>query len=150
MLSYVNEEPGRVNDVDALLGEASRGQIVIITSVLSVAEVAFSAAERTGKALDPVAEAKIDKLWAPVGPIRLVEFHVLIAEKAKALRRSGLSVPDMPRLTSVDAMHLATAQHEKVLVCHTYEPRLTKWAGLAGVAVSVPLPTQPTLGLPPA
>ena len=43
LLAYVGNEPGRADIVEALLDEARRGVIEIITSVLSIAEVAFGA-----------------------------------------------------------------------------------------------------------
>jgi predicted nucleic acid-binding protein len=146
MLSYINRDKDRIGDLDALLAEAARNEVVIISSVLSVAEVAFAAVERTGKALDDKQVERIDKLWAPIGQIRLVEFHVLIAEGARDIQRLG--VPEgWTGLRSIDAMHLATARQEGVDAFHTYEPKLLKWAAKVGYPIIEPFATQPLLGL---
>ena len=46
LLAYLGNETGRAEIVEALLDEARRSEIEIITSVLSIAEVAFGAQER--------------------------------------------------------------------------------------------------------
>jgi predicted nucleic acid-binding protein len=148
MLSYINQDPGRINHLDALLAEAARGELTILTSVLSVAEVAFAAVERTGKALDDQQLERIDKLWAPAGQVRLVEFHVLIAEGAREIQRLG--VPNgWTGLRSIDAMHLATARQAEVDAFQSYEPKLVKWAPVVGYVIEEPEAMQPLLGLPP-
>ena len=146
MLSYVNKDEDRIGDLDAMLAEAARNEISIITSVLSVAEVAFAAVERTGQALDDEQVERIDKLWAPIGHIRLVEFHVLIAERARNIQRLGVS-EGWTGLRSIDAMHLATAYQESVDAFHTYDPKLTRWAVKVGYSITEPLATRPLLGL---
>lgn len=42
-LAYVGNEQGRADTVQALLDEARRDEIEIVTSVLSIAEVAYGA-----------------------------------------------------------------------------------------------------------
>ena len=44
-LAYVGNEQGRADTVQALLDEARRDEIEIVTSVLSIAEVAYGAHE---------------------------------------------------------------------------------------------------------
>ena len=149
-LSWVNGDADRIADLDAMLAEAARGEITLVSSVLSVAEVAFAASERTGRVLDDDELRKIDTLWAPVGQIKLIEFQVLIAEEARTIQRLG--IPDgLVGLRSVDAMHLATARLESVDAFHTYDgklKRLAPWATKVGFPIAEPLPTQPALGLP--
>jgi hypothetical protein len=55
----------------------------------------------------------------------------------------------LPRLASVDIMHMATAQQEKVDGCHSCEPKWAKWSELIGLPISEPEPMRPLLGLPP-
>lgn len=145
-LSYINAISDRLRDIEAILEQARRGEIQIITSVISVAEVAFAASEQQSRALDSDTEERIDALWALGSPVQLVDVHLLIAEKAKALQRAG--VPQAwTGLRSCDAMHLATAQHEEVQEMHTYEPRLERYAAAIGRPVRRPIAAQPLLGL---
>ncbi len=83
-LSYINGIPARLPDLDALLERSGR-DFQIITSVISIVEVAFGKAEQDGGVLDPDIERKIDVLWTPDSPIRLVEFYPHIAHGAKPL-----------------------------------------------------------------
>ena len=62
LLAYLGNETGHAEIVQALLDEARRSEIEIITSVLSIAEVAFGAQERDA-GLTPEGEAQIDTLY---------------------------------------------------------------------------------------
>lgn len=145
-LSYINELPDRLPDIEALLDEAKRGEIQIITSTVSVAEVAFGAAEQDARALDPAVAERIDSLWALGSPVQLVDLHLLITEEAKALRRTG--VPQgWTGLRTADALHLATAKHEAVDELNTYSKDLRRYATAIGRPIRPPVATQPQLGL---
>jgi predicted nucleic acid-binding protein len=147
-MAYINEVPDRVAEVEAMLAEARRGEIQIITSVLTIAEVALAESEILGRALDPAIEAKIDALWAPGSPVQLVEAHQIIAEKARELQRNG-ATQGWTGLRSMDAMHLATAQHEGVDEVHTYDSKWPKYAPAIGCPISRPFASTPQLGLGP-
>ncbi|MBA2514595.1 MAG: type II toxin-antitoxin system VapC family toxin [Solirubrobacterales bacterium] len=125
-LSYVNEDEGRVGDISSLLEGARKQEIELVTSTVSIVEVAFGAAERKQSALSEEMEAKINKLWEAASPVTMVEFHVLIAEAAKRMMRSG--IPEGWSLKPMDAVHLATAQRLGVDELHTYDDPLKKWA----------------------
>jgi PIN domain nuclease of toxin-antitoxin system len=59
-LAYVSNEIGRAGVVEELPRLAERQELVIITSTLSIAEVAFGAQEKIQGALDQSVEARID------------------------------------------------------------------------------------------
>ena len=61
-LSYVNGEQERLPTIDALLEESRNGEFTIVTSTLSITEVAFAEMEKTQRALDPQVEQAIDAL----------------------------------------------------------------------------------------
>jgi predicted nucleic acid-binding protein len=146
-LVYVNaDDPVRLKNVEEMLDDAARGEILLITSVISVAEVAFGALERTARALDPSIEERIDTLWAPIGPIRLVECHLLITEDARDIQRSGVG-DGWTGLKGADAIHLATAQRQGVDEINTYDPGWPKWSPKVGIPIREPLSAKPTLGL---
>jgi predicted nucleic acid-binding protein len=105
-LAWVKEEPGRVGHVDALMDEETAGRLKIITSVLSITEVALAAAGKDPNALNADFLKKIDALWLPPSPVTLAEFHRLIAADARDLIRK--SAGRLPTLKPPDAIHLST------------------------------------------
>jgi predicted nucleic acid-binding protein len=117
-LSYINGIAERLPNIEALL-EKSGTDLQIITSSISVVEVAFGKAEQDGKALDAEIEARINALWSPESPVRLVEFYPMIAEGAKTLLRE--SIARGWKLKPMDAIHLSTARQERVTDFHTYD-----------------------------
>jgi predicted nucleic acid-binding protein len=142
-LSYVNEYPDRVGDIESLLAEAERDEVELVTSTASIVEVAFGATEQQGRALDAETELKINSLWEPAAPVKLVEFHRLIAQEAQALMRSG--IPEGWSLKPMDAIHLCTARRMNADAFHTYDDKLDKWSARVGFPVVRPNPTSPQL-----
>jgi predicted nucleic acid-binding protein len=139
-LSYIEETPNRLPDIDGLLENAEKGKIEIITSTITIVEVAYAKTEREEGLLDPNVERKIEKLWIPPSPIRLVEFHKVIADKAKELIRRSLSLG--LSLKPMDAIHLATAQDMNANGFHTYDDKLTRFEQLVNFKIDRPLITQ--------
>lgn len=142
-LSYVEEQENRLPDIDSFLTQAKKGEIEIVTSTLSMVEVAYAPIERTGEQLEPQEERQIEKLWRPDSPVTLVEFHPLIAYDAKRLIRLGL--PRGWSLKPNDAIHLATAERMSVDAVHTYDSALGKYGELIGRPVEKPESDQPSL-----
>lgn len=145
-LSLIEGTKDRLPIIDAILDDCQNGRIEICTSVLSITEVAFGKAEKDGKAIDPSTEEKIDKLWTPPSPIKVIEFHELMAYDAKALIRKGLR-SDW-RLKSADAIHLVTAKRMGVAEFHTYDSKLMRYAPDLGFTIREP-DTDRKLLLPP-
>ena len=132
-LSYVEREARRLPDIEALLGRANNGDVEIVTSVATITEVAYAATERQQRALDLAVEQEIDKLWTPPSPIRLVEFHQLIAMEARSLVRFAME--RTLQLKPYDAIHLSTAKYMRADRLETYDDKLqtfTGWAGCSG------------------
>lgn len=150
-LSYVNGVPDRLQHLDAFMNKSGNG-FQLVTSVLSIAEVAFAANERDTVTLDPDIEAKIAKLWEAGSPIKLVELYELIAYRAQKLMRAA--IPHKWKLRPADAIHLATADQLKVSEFHTYDEGLDKYAVLTETKFPIirPISPQPLLLLlnPPA
>ena len=147
-LSYVNDYPGRMPTLDALLDSAARGGIKIYTSALSQVEVAFAASEQKRRVLDPREEQKIDALWSDLDVVEVVEYHNGIGRQARALIREG--VTRGWSLKPLDAIHLATAQWLvssgfAVDEFHTYDGGLEKYAALVGFRICEPYTPQPKM-----
>jgi len=135
-LAWINGEPGRVGVVDALLNSARAGDFEIITSVISITEVALAATEKQSGALSPAILATIDNLWEPPSRVKLVEVHRLIAVDARNLMRQA--TPEGLVLRPPDAIHLCTAPRAGCDEFLTYDPKLHKYAGRIGLPVREP------------
>jgi predicted nucleic acid-binding protein len=146
-LAAVNGDPARLPHIEAMLDAASKGDIVILTSTLSKVEVAFGASEQLHKVLDPAVEEKIEQLWDTGSPVKVVEFHEVLADDARRLIRHA--VEKGWSLRPADAVHLATAMRHKATCFHTYDTRLPKFTGVIGIAVEEPISSAPMLPLPP-
>ena len=145
-LRYINESPEDKRVLDWLLEQSSyrMGDIEIITSAISLAEVAFAIVEQTKQALDEDVERQIDYLWADHSAITIVEFYPQIAIEARSLIRMG--IPRGWSLTPLDAVHLATARRLQATEFHTYDTRLFRYSDDVGFPVKEPYVPG---GLPP-
>ena len=118
-----------------------------MTSVLSIAEVAFGAHERD-HGLTEAGEEDIDQLWTPALPVTLADVSQAVTRNARTMiretRNQGLS-----GLRGADAVHLATAQMFGCDEIFTYEAekRRTQWQRITGIAVSEPVTNKPQLDL---
>lgn len=144
-LSYINQLADRVPDIDALLDAAQKGEVQILTSTLSIVEVAFGAQEQfNDQEVAAEVEDDIEKLWLSPSPIKMVEFSPIVARDARSLIRTARG--QGWGLKPADAIHLATAQQLKVQKFHTYEKsKLDKYGPLCGFDVEEPRATQPQL-----
>ena len=151
-LSFINQDPRWLPTLETLIDDArTAGTIEIVTSVLSIAEVAFAAAERLERALDAREEARIENLWRSRG-IALVEVNERVARLAREIRRDDLVRGRTGGRRTPDILHLATARLMAVQDMHTTEPDLHKYSNLWGFPVRGPYSTAPRLpglaGLP--
>lgn len=119
-LAYVNGDADRIDLLRQLLDEAREGRFELFTSMVSVTEVAYGRAEQEQGAPDEGVLNQIGELWLAGSPVRLVEFHRLIAETAREFVRE-IRLEESERLTPLDAVHLATARHLGVSEFHTYD-----------------------------
>jgi predicted nucleic acid-binding protein len=139
-LSYVNGLPDRLPTIETLLTLARVGaRVEIVTSTLSITEVAFAHAEQSRGRPDPVIEQILDSLWSDA-VLRLAQLTVPIARAARQPVRASLQTA--PRLKPPDAFHLATAERLDVTEFHTYDADLHRYAGRFGFPIHVP--TAPT------
>lgn len=124
-LHYIEGDPTWLSTLDVLLDNASNGRgLVIFTSSISITEVAFAKAEKSGAALDPFVEEAIDAMWNDRSAVKLVEFNEIIAREARTLQRRALV--SGRSLKPMDAIHLATAANRRVDQFHTTDLALQK------------------------
>lgn len=129
--------PDRTRIMVDVFDAAENGRLRLATSMLSEAEVAFADYEKRHAQLDPQVEAKIEKLWHPASPIRLVEVHETIIREARSLLRDAAS-RGLSMGGSSDMVHLATALREGADYLMTYDERLRRWNGRLGITVMQP------------
>lgn len=144
LLAYVGDEEGRADIVQTLLHEARRGEIEIVTSVLSIAEVAFGALERDN-GLTEEGEARIEELWTPASPIQLADVTQALTRQARTLIRKAKS--EGYGIQGADGIHLASAIMFRCAPFFTYEAeaRRTRWAQLTEIEVAEPYTNRPQL-----
>ena len=105
--------------------KCENNHVIIYTSILSVVEVSFSRKdEQHAQNLSHQVEDAINELWAPNSKIRKVEFHDLIALRAKEIMRSAIEMGWS--IKPADAIHLSTAKSIRADEFHTYDIKLNK------------------------
>jgi len=145
LLSYVSDAPERADVVQSLLEDAEDGKVHLLTSNLSIAEVAYIASDQEpGHGTDD--EATIDELWTPDSPVKLAEFSRLVAHRARSIIRKSRD-NETARVRSADAVHLATAEINECDRFYNYEgeSRRNGWDALIPADVSEPYVDAPRL-----
>jgi predicted nucleic acid-binding protein len=135
-LSEINANPDRVPVIETILDDCDQGKAEIYTSILSIAEVAYSETEKNSNALDEETRKKIDKFWLPPSPIKMIEIGEPILWEAQDLIRTALK--DGKSLKPADAIHLATAKRLSIDAVHTYDEKMKSCAGLIRFSIVEP------------
>lgn len=136
-LSYMNDEPDRADTLDDLLADSKdrRSPLKIVTSAISMVEVAYAASEKDDQ-LASTALDDIDALWQDTQAVSLIEFYPEIGRAARDLIRQAMFRGWS--LQAADSIHLATAQEIGAIEFHTYDGRLIKYGPLIGMTVGEP------------
>lgn len=143
-LSYIDGTPDRLPHIEAILEEARRGHVEIVTSTASITEVAYGSVEMDRRALDPAIQAKIEGLWAPASPVRLSEVSVLVVEGARSIMRDAIPTgTHVPK--PMDAVHLSTARRLGVDEFQSYDGPLRRAARRIGLTSNEPSTASPLL-----
>lgn len=147
-LAYINGEADRLPILDALIMALRRtNDVEVLTSVLSIAEVAFGQEEQGTAGLDATTLERIDALWHDTSIVKLVDVFPTIAYEARRLKREARARGWS--LREPDAIHLATARLMQVSEFLTYDDKLYRYEPLVGFPVREPYVTQPALPLEP-
>ena len=145
LIAYVGNEENRVDTVHSILDDARDSKIKLLTSVLSITEVAYVATE-SRETLSSDDDIAIDQLWTPASPITLVDFSETVARVARSVIRKAKS-KRIRSVGSADAIHLATAALQDCDRFYTYEneARRKGWNRLVRSDVSEPFTDRPRL-----
>jgi len=150
-LAYLNKEPNRAELIQAVWDEVAEDDdpnSKIITSVVTITEVAHADYEKTGKKLDPKVEKILDAMWHDRS-VLIIEASPDVMFLARNLMRQV--TPTGSVLKPMDAIQLATAQwlHQvnglTISAFHTYDSRLQQYSALIGITITEPRPVQPRL-----
>jgi predicted nucleic acid-binding protein len=144
-ISYLNNDPERLPMLEAILetmGSSKNDRIV--TSVVTKVEVAWVAHEKLNRALSREEEARIDAMWDNPEVVELIDFNDEIALAARKLMREGMARGW--KLTTNDAIHLASAQWAGAAELHTYDKDdLPRFSILLDMTICEPHTIQPKL-----
>ena len=136
---FIENDPGKADLLESLLLSSGNGGFQIVTSALSIAEVAFVASER-GQLNDVVVD-QIEALWADTLAVRIAEFHEGIARATRDLLRECAS-RGWTGLRSADAIHLTTAKLLGAAEIHTYDSKWLRYAEIVGIPIGEPTTLQ--------
>lgn len=142
-LASIRGEDGRVEHVKELLDQAEKGELRILTSTLSIVEVASTGSQAEPPPTEEALE-RIDNLWAAPSPVVMVEFYRAIAERARGLIRSAPALG--LKLKPADAIHMATAVQVSADAIHTYDGPMAEWSD--HLSIPIDEPTSEILQLP--
>jgi len=124
--------------IKQVIDKAKAKKCRIITSIISITEVANGANEKSGWELDQSILDDIDAYWHPESPVRLAEVSQLLTYSARSLQREALK-QGIGRVGSIDAIHLATAVDEKVDVLLTYDAKMHGYGPLVRLSIQEPV-----------
>lgn len=143
-VSYLDADPHRIDTIEQIIDDiASDNQQVIVTSQLSLVEVAFVETEKVSGVLNQDIVDRIEGLWSDHHVLEIVELNPLVARRARELIR--LAITDGRRLKPADAIHLATAEWVAASEFHTYDDKLKGYADMIGMPISAPHVPQPRI-----
>jgi predicted nucleic acid-binding protein len=118
-LGHLLDEAEKVEACRAVLKAAENGQLTIVTSAMTLAEVLYL---KGGKKLDPADRIKIDNFFRA----EYISVRNVTRGTADLARDAVWDLDIRP----VDALHVATACMYRVPVLHTYDDKLLARSGL--------------------
>lgn len=141
-LNLINRSADWFPTLESLYLDAANARTTdILTSVLTITEVAFAAIEKYGREFDHAKEAEIDALWDRTPGVTLGEFSQPIAREARRLRREEM-LRDWRSVKTPDLIHLATAVRMNAERVFTTDKRLHRYGELIGIPVQYPYSPQ--------
>ena len=144
VLAYLNDEPGRADNLAALFEEAERGDIRLVTSTITLAEVAHF--EGSDDMSDSDVDARIDALLADRRIITFVECTEDVARGARKYVRP--TTGQAQRLKPADAIHLSSAIAAGVDYFLAYDSDFDPAVLDVDFEIIEPGPINPRLDLP--
>ncbi len=144
VLAYLNNEPGRAEHLEGLFEEAERGNVRLVTSTITLAEVAYVKEANAASGVD--ADTRIDDLLFDRRIITFVECTEDIARGARRYVRPAAG--QTQRLKPADAIHLSSAIAAGVDYFLTYDSDFDPAVLDVDFEITEPMPATPKLDLP--
>lgn len=135
-IAWFNNEPARADAVERVLAASSDGTLRVITSIVSLTEVAYLRQGRSRLSPEEL-DLRINSLLLNQRLIGIVDLDQAVALRARQLVRIGSDGRE--RLTVLDAIHLASAELVEASYLATYDRDFTRAA--ENVAMSIGPPT---------
>lgn len=133
-LGWLQEDPGKVELCAGTINRAKNGEVLIITSALTIVEVLW----RRGGPRLPEDKAEILNRFFRRSYIRVRNVTRLVAEAAQSVVwNHGI----MPK----DAVHVATALDAQAIALETFDKELLKKSGIIGspeLIIRTPIPPK--------
>lgn len=136
---YVEHAP----TIDYLFGLAQSGTHPILTSEISVVEVAYAAREQIEPAIRGDTLAAIDALLSEAQGVELIPIDAELLREARDLAREAAFDSARRGLHAADAIHLAAAIRGSADVFFTFDTRLLDAKVIRGMPLN-----EPTQGWP--
>lgn len=145
-LAYFNAEKHRIEVLEQLFEEIQKdSQRKIITSVISITEVAHVAEEKNKAKLNDEVYEALESFWGDSSLIEFIDLNELIARQSRDLIRQAIAAKYA--LTNKDAIHLTSAKFVGVSECFTYDHKLQKFSTMVGCRILEPYTNSPRLPL---
>ena len=143
-LALLNSEPGRVNIAASLVREAEQGRLQILTSAISLAEVAFFKTEGSTGELAEI-DRRIDSLLQNSRVTTLIQFTPGIGVRAREFVRSQPG--RRAKLSVLDSIHLASAAAAVVDRFYAYDRDFSPFADVVRFSIGQPEFASPRMDL---
>lgn len=137
-IAWFNDEPERADTIERMLAASSEGTLRVMTSIVSLTEVAYFRTEGAKLAQDQI-DQQINALLLNEHLIDIVGFGQSVALRARELVREGSE--QRRGLTVLDAIHLASAEIAGAGYFATYDRDFAHAAERVAIRIG-----QPTLG----
>jgi nucleoside-diphosphate-sugar epimerase len=112
LLSYINGIPDRLPDLEWYLERSGKG-FQLVTSTVTIVEVAFAVQERERMALDAATEAKISGLW--------VVYHLAAAVGVRLILDQPVQTIETNLVGSEIVLRVAAQTRTRVVLASTSE-----------------------------
>lgn len=142
-LYRINRDAQHSYILDSLYRLAESGEHPIVTSELSIVEVAFAERERLDPAIRDGVLAEIDALLHSSPAVELIPIDADLLGEARELVRRAAFARGEGGLQAADAIHLAAAARANASVFFTWDSRLLR----APKVIEVPL-QEPSVDWP--
>jgi predicted nucleic acid-binding protein len=140
-LAYFSNEVDRAECIDTLFEESIQDKINIVTSVITLTEVAAIKKEFKTKKLEDGFTQKLDKVFYNRKLLDLVECSPFTAMRARKIIRESIPLA-LPNIKPADAIHIASALEVRADMLFTYDGKLHKHSKHFGIPIRDPYTQQ--------